>query len=92
MRRLYKLLLGDRVYDELKRRNPSPKQGNNHHQLLQKTVCDLVGEDLRIVAILAHQSENHRDFWARIRRHFCRNAMLQTSIEYRQLPGKRGSK
>lgn len=86
MRRLYKLLLGEETYNELKRRNPSPKLGSNHHQLLQKTVVDMVGDDLKIVAIIANQSENRRDFWARLRRHFCRNAMLQTSIEFKQLP------
>lgn len=91
MRRLYILLLGAEVYNELKKRNPSPRQGNNHHQLLQKTVCDLVGEDLRIVAVIAHQSDNQRDFWHKLRRHFVRDAMLQTSIDFKRLGGKRAA-
>ena len=79
MRWLYRLLLGDEVYAELKARNPSPKFGSNHHQLFQQKVFEMVGDDLKIVAVIARQSAGKRDFRLRLNRHF-RKEMLQLPL------------
>ncbi len=70
--RLYRLFLGDATVDEIKARNPKPSHGNNHHQLLQERVREMVGADVSLVKDYAHISLTPEDWWAKLRTRFRR--------------------
>lgn len=77
--RLYRAILGDAVVDELKRRNPEPKFGTNHHQWLTPEAREVVRRNIDIVTLLARQSGSKDEFWARIDNQF-RDESLQLGL------------
>lgn len=70
--KLYRLFLGDEVVDAIKERNPQPSRGNNHHQLLQEKVREMVGSDVALVKTFADISATPGQWWAKLRTHFKR--------------------
>ncbi len=64
---IYHVVLGDDVAAELKRRNPAPRFGRNHHQFLADGPRQLLADDVRILELLANQSGSAEEFWARLR-------------------------
>lgn len=85
---LYRLLLGDDLVNELKRRNPNPLKGSNHHQLLRDKARELVGDDLRLVKIFADQSATPREWWGRLRLHFKREPLQLGLADQRAKKGR----
>ncbi|MGE0322253.1 MAG: hypothetical protein AB7K71_10720 [Polyangiaceae bacterium] len=85
MNRLYRLLLGDVLVDEIKRRNPNPAKGHNHHQLLQDKLRERCGEDLRLVKIFADQSATPAEWWNRLEYHFRRDPLQLGLVGCHQL-------
>jgi hypothetical protein len=77
--KIYRIVLGDEVLDEMRRRNPEPQHGSNHHQWLQGDVQRLLDDDLRIVELLAKQSARPSEFWNRMRAHY-RHEPLQIEL------------
>jgi hypothetical protein len=68
--KIYEFVLGDDIAKQLRVRNPMPRMGRNHHQFLRQPVQRSVGDDLRVVELLAEQSGSPAEFWARIATHF----------------------
>jgi hypothetical protein len=64
--RIYRLILGDEVVDELKRRNPEPSFGSNHHQWLTPEARETVRKQIPYITLLAEQSFSKGEFWARL--------------------------
>lgn len=79
--RLYRLLLGDEIYEEVKRRNPRPRHGQNHHQLFKEKVRELIGHRVVLVKILADQSASPEEWWCRLRACY-RKEMLQLPVNW----------
>jgi hypothetical protein len=80
--RLYRLILGDDAYEELKRRNPNPRHRSNHHQLLQDLALRMFERDMSIVLSTANTSISKAQFWGRMETHF-RKAPLQVDMMHR---------
>jgi hypothetical protein len=59
------------VARELRRRNPEPHFGSNHHQWLTSDTQKLLGDDLTRVEVLARQSRSKGEFWIRMRNQYC---------------------
>jgi|SRR5581483_371761 len=78
-RKIYDIIFSTPVGAEIKRRNPEPKHGQNHHQQLTPEAREYFASQLLIVEAIANQSENKADFWARMERHFG-NGMLQLAL------------
>jgi hypothetical protein len=76
---IYDVVLGSEVAAELRRRNPDPRFGSNHHQFLRADVRRLVADDLRIIQVLAEQSASWSEFRARMLAHY-RGAPLQLGL------------
>jgi hypothetical protein len=84
MKEIYIITLGREMYEEIKYRNKKPVFGSNHHQLLQKAVCDMLGDDLKDVATIAGQvfqtgRKGRVEFLQRLRKRFCRG-MVQADM------------
>jgi len=78
--KLYRLILGTDVVDELKRRNPDPKFGSNHHQWLTPEAREVLRKQIPIVTVLAEQCGTKEEFWARIEHRYAKRP-LQLSWE-----------
>lgn len=78
-RKIYDLVFSTGIGAEIKRRNPLPKRGANHHQQLTAEARDYLAAQLKIVEAIARQSAGKADFWHRMERHFS-NGMLQLSL------------
>lgn len=63
---LYKMVLGEDVYAELKRRNPEPQHGSNHTQHLTDPAKGVLTKDLEIVHAIAKTSQSRDEFWNRL--------------------------
>src|SRR5690606_3897925 len=50
--KIYRLILGDDIVDEMKRRNPSPQYGSNHHQWLTPEARQVVSDEMPIITVL----------------------------------------
>lgn len=72
MDKVYRHVLNDEVKDEMKARNPEPRFGSNHHQLLRDPARELLAQDLEIVHAIALTSRNANDFWQRMGWHYGR--------------------
>lgn len=59
---VYRMVLGDEAYAELKRRNPLPTHYSNHHQFLTDPARALMAKDLDIILALANTSTSRREF------------------------------
>lgn len=78
--RTWRIILGDAVYDELKRRNPHPKSGSLHGQWLQAEALRIAGrEDLVIALVLARRAVRWGEYEHEMRAHF-RRAPLQLRL------------
>lgn len=72
----YRCVLGDETYLELKRRNPHPSQGSNHHQFIEERYGARFRQELEVLKLLARQSGTPRELVARLLNHY-RNEPLQ---------------
>lgn len=86
--RLYRIVLGDEVVDEIKKRNPDPRHGQNHHQLLQEKARDMVGNDIQLIEIFARQSATTDEWTSKLRAHFQREP-YQLTLSAAASSGKR---
>lgn len=77
--KIYTLVFSSAGAAEIKRRNPLPKWGSNHHQHLTAEARDYFSAQLKIVEALARQSANKVDFWRRMEREFA-ESMLQLPL------------
>lgn len=78
-RKIYDLVFSAGIGAEIKRRNPLPKWGNNHHQQLTPEARDYFAAQLKIVEAIARQSADKQDFWRRMERQFS-DGMLQLQL------------
>ena len=78
-RKIYDLVFSGGIGVEIKRRNPLPKWGSNHHQQLTPEARDYLAAQLKIVEAIARQSDNKADFWRRMARQYA-EGMLQLSL------------
>jgi hypothetical protein len=78
-RKIYDLVLSSEIGAEIKRRNPLPKWGANHHQQLTPEARDYLTAQLKIVEAIARQSDGKSDFWKRMEREYA-GGMLQMSL------------
>lgn len=72
---IYKIVLGEDVFEALRERNPMPRFGSNHHQYLTEPMQGLMKTDLAIVAAIARTSSSPDEFVARLRTHFRREPL-----------------
>lgn len=79
-RSIYDRILSAKAGDELRRRNPSPSRGSNHHQHLSAEAQEDLRQQLTIVEVIANQSRSKADFWARMDRQYD-GAYLQLDLE-----------
>lgn len=71
--RVYKIVLGATVYDELKRRNPRPRDGSLHYQYLSDTRHTLMtGRDMARVQTVLNFSSSSTQFFERLTSEFGR--------------------
>jgi hypothetical protein len=68
--KLYQLVLSPDVYAEIKRRNPEPHFGSNHHQLLTDPAREAITRQMPLIIGLARTSGSKDEFWARCEHHF----------------------
>jgi len=78
-RKIYDAIFSSPVGDEIKRRNPTPHAGSNHHQHLSPEARDYFGNQLRIVESIARGSSDKADFWIRMEREYGAG-MLQLAL------------
>lgn len=78
--RIYRMILSSPGYEELKKRNPSPSYGKNHHQHLTDEAQGFLREQLGIVEVIARQSQGKENFWSRMDRQY-RNGWLQLDLD-----------
>lgn len=79
-RKIYDLVFSSEIGREIKRRNPLPKMGANHHQQLTPEARDYLASQLKVVEAIARQSDNKADFWRRMEREYT-DSMLQLSLK-----------
>jgi hypothetical protein len=72
---LYRIMYGNDVIDEIKRINPEPKFGSNHHQHFKRH--DLLEQDILIVYTHAFTSGSPIEFWNKIRFQYGRQMLQQ---------------
>jgi len=73
---IYRIVLGDEVYYELKRRNPDPRDGSLNYQFLTEARHRLMVRDMGTVSALLRMSTTKEVFFDRLRFAF-RRAPLQ---------------
>lgn len=73
--RLYTLILGREVMAELRRLNPEPEFGTNHHQWLTPPARDRLRREIPIVTALAEQCATKSEFWARMRHRYSKRPL-----------------
>lgn len=78
-RKIYDLVFSSEIGTEIKRRNPLPKMGANHHQQLTPEARDYLAAQLKVVEAIARQSDGKADFWRRMKREYA-GGMLQLSL------------
>jgi hypothetical protein len=66
-KKIYRIVCGDDIYEEIKDQNPNPRYGHNHHQLFKPDAREFFRQNLVIITALAKQSRTRREFWARLR-------------------------
>jgi hypothetical protein len=67
---IYKLVLGDEVHAEMKRRNPRGQKRDMHYQWWHDELRDLIEDDLRIIKALSDTSADKSEFKARMLAHY----------------------
>jgi hypothetical protein len=73
--KLYRLVLGNDVYEELKRRNPAPSFGTNHHQWLTPEAREVVRRQIPILVALAETVGSKEEFWARVEHRYAKRPL-----------------
>ncbi len=72
--RTWRIVLGDAVYEELKRRNPHPRGGSLHGQWLRDERIRLMKrEDMVLTLFIARRSTRWSDYEREMRTHFRRS-------------------
>ena len=74
--KLYAIILTPEVASELKKRNPHPSFGTNHHQWLTPEAKRILHAQVPFVTELANQSRTKAEFWERVEHRYS-NKMLQ---------------
>jgi hypothetical protein len=77
--KIYDYVFSTEIGRELRARNPEPRHGKNHHQLLSPDASAYLKEQLAIVEVIARQSSDKVDFWSRMDRQY-RGAFLQLGL------------
>lgn len=76
----WRIILGDQVYEALKRRNPHPRDGSLHGQWLQEERLKLVRrEDMVVTMFVARRATRWTDYEREMRAHF-RRAPIQLRL------------
>lgn len=70
--KIYRIVLGDVVYGELKARNPEPRDGSLNYQFLTEARHKLIVNDMGTVSALLRMSTTHDQFFSRLRGAFRR--------------------
>jgi hypothetical protein len=84
--RTWRVILGDAVYEEMKRRNPEPRDGTLHGQWLQEQRFSVVKDsDMVIALVLARRCTRWTEYENEMRAHFRR-----TPIQLRLVTGTKG--
>jgi hypothetical protein len=78
--KFYRTVLGSQLVNELKRRNPTPQKGSNHHQLLKDRAKGVVEQHIPTFRAIALTSTTPKDFWHKIAVVFDR-APLQMNLD-----------
>jgi hypothetical protein len=66
-RQIYDLILGKQAARELKKRNPEPRYGSNHHQWLTDEARALLKQNMGVVLCCARTSNSRAEFWQRLK-------------------------
>ena len=74
---VYRLAFGEQTFEELKRRNPEPRHGKNHHQLLTEEAKIKLSQTINTVRGVAKLSRAPRDFISKLSVVF-KDAPMQT--------------
>lgn len=78
--RTWRIILGDAVYDELKRRNPVPRDGSLHGQWIRDERLRLIRrEDMVVTMFVARRSTRWAEYEREMRAHF-RRAPIQLPL------------
>lgn len=78
--RTWRIILGDVVYEELKRRNPNPREGSLHSQWLQDRRYELAKDsDMAITLVIARRCTRWTEFENELRAAF-RRAPIQLHL------------
>ncbi|MEJ7728188.1 MAG: BRO family protein [Polyangiaceae bacterium] len=72
---IYRIVLGDVVYEQLKARNPDPRDGSLNYQFLTEARHKLIRNDMGTVLVLLRQCNTAREFYSRLRFQYRRAAM-----------------
>ena len=84
--RTWRIILGDRVYEELKRRNPYPRDGALHGQWLTAERTRVTRrEDLVIALVLARRSSRWSEYEQEMRSHFRRTPIQLRLVASRDM-------
>jgi hypothetical protein len=71
--RTWRIILGDAVYDELKARNPEPRDGSLHGQWIRDDRLRLIRrEDMVLTLFIARRATSWREYESEMRAHFRR--------------------
>jgi len=78
--RTWRIVLGDKVYEALKTRNPHPRSGTLHGQWLKEEALRIAKrEDLVIALVLSRRSSRWAEYESEMRSHF-RRAPIQMRL------------
>ena len=77
MGRIYRIVLGDAVYVELKARNPHPRDGSLNYQFLSEARHRLMQNDMRTVSMLVRLCRSRQELFDRLRFAYRRTTTLQ---------------
>lgn len=77
MGRIYRIVLGDVVYAELKARNPNPRDGSLNYQFLTEARHRLMQNDMGTVSALVRLSRSREEFVEKLRFACRRTTTLQ---------------
>lgn len=76
----WRWILGDSVYEELRRRNPDPRDGSLHGQWIRPERFELIKrEDLVVTMFIARRATRWADYEREMRSHF-RHAPIQLQL------------
>lgn len=68
--RVYRLLLGDDVFDVVRELNPNPAKGSNHHQRLREEARERVQAEIHLITAFANTCGSYAEFWEKLEHHY----------------------